>query len=141
MADAIVPIKIAFDPALEVMAAKFGLINIVAPIQDELNKILFRIESYGKQLAPVGTPESTHKKGYVGGRLRASIHTSPLQGLSGIGGMVSTNTDYAFWVHDGTRKMRARPFLQTAANLVEPNMQGLIRARLDEEFTRAFKTL
>ena len=141
MADQGVSVSMKFNPDSEVIAQKFASINLQNPTQDAINKILFRIESYGKQLAPVGTPESTHKKGYVGGRLRGSIQTSPLQGMSDIGGMVSTNVDYAIYVHEGTYKMRARPFLTAALQLVSGDMDNEIGQHLDKFLVDEFKSL
>lgn len=138
MADGDFKVNIGFNPDIMGLISQFHNVDVSAPTQDEINKTLLQIEAYAKQIVPVGTPESTHKKGYVGGRLRASIHTSP---LSPLGGMVSTNTDYAAYVELGTRKMRARPFMETAAALIIPYLEGNLGARLDQEFTKTFKTL
>lgn len=61
-----------------------------------------------KQHCPVGTPESTHKKGYVGGRLRSSIQYQRT-GMAQC--TVGTNVFYSWYVELGTYKMRAQPFL------------------------------
>ncbi len=69
------------------------------------------VEAGAKIACPVGTPESTHKKRYHGGRLRQSIrYVNRGRGHSAIGSSVY----YAGFVNDGTRKMRARPFLTNA---------------------------
>lgn len=128
MADSTVQVRIAFKPALDNMGEMFRNFKVDSPVRDEINKILLRIESYSKQLTPVDT-----------GRLRASEATSLF--TTELGGMVSTDVNYAIYVHEGTRKMKARPFMEAAANLVEPSIGGIISARLDEEFTTAFKRL
>src|SRR5713101_1225674 len=66
-------------------------------------------QGVAKKNCPVGTPESTGIKGYHGGRLRQSIHVDNSKFLEST---VGTNVYYALWVHEGTRKMRGRPFLR-----------------------------
>jgi HK97 gp10 family phage protein len=97
-----------------------------------LNEVIGNLQAYGanKQIAinnriqlagintqtaakrdcPVGTPESTHKKGYHGGRLRQSIQYKPGQMQCSVG----SDVFYALFVNDGTKKMTARPFLTNA---------------------------
>jgi HK97 gp10 family phage protein len=65
-------------------------------------------QAEAKKACPVGTPESTGKKGYAGGRLRASIMYQKVDDYSCT---VSTNVLYAPYVEFGTKKMKARPFL------------------------------
>lgn len=55
-------------------------------------------EKYAKALAPVGTPESTGKKGYRGGTLRNSItHESDEEKV-----VIGSNVEYAPYVELGT---------------------------------------
>lgn len=75
-----------------------------------------QIEGKAKQRCPVGTPESTHIKGYVGGRLRASIHT--VFERDGLVAKIGTDVYYAPYVEFGTVKMRARPYLRSSAEEV-----------------------
>lgn len=71
-----------------------------------------KAETYAKQLAPVGTPESTGIPGYRGGTLRNSItHEQWDEKTEVIGSAVK----YAPYVELGTYKMAARPFLRPAA--------------------------
>lgn len=58
---------------------------------------IFKIEREAKGQTPVDT-----------GRLRNS-YTSIFSPLKGI---LEPTADYAFWVHEGTRRMTGRPFLQ-----------------------------
>lgn len=62
-----------------------------------------KVERKAKTLCPVRT-----------GRLRASIDTEVFTTDEGIGVRVGSNVNYAHWVHDGTRRMPARPFLLDA---------------------------
>lgn len=63
-----------------------------------LTMIGIKVEKYAKALCPVGTPESTGKKGYRGGTLRNSI-TFNVQGESVT---VGSNVEYAPYVELGT---------------------------------------
>lgn len=51
-------------------------------------------EGFVKEQTPVGSPESTGIKGYVGGRLRNSIAHQTIDNTAYIG----TNVEYAIWV-------------------------------------------
>ena len=97
-------------------------------------------EGYAKRLCPVGTPESTGIKGYIGGTLRNSI-TYALDGkpatidsytdnAGNIKGhysgtamydiglsrsvYIGTNVEYAPYVEMGTSRTKAKPFLKPA---------------------------
>lgn len=89
-------------------------------------------ETYAKALCPVGTPESTGIKGYMGGTLRGSITFAtektgskaqpPATAAQGApqatpeknAVYIGTNVEYAPYVEMGTSKMKAKPFLGPA---------------------------
>lgn len=73
-----------------------------------------RVQAKARQDCPVGTPESTGKKGYVGGTLRQSIALELGVDAQGVFVRIGSNVYYAEWVHDGTSKMAGRPFLLNA---------------------------
>ena len=91
---------------LDNLKAAFGSYpEIVAPmLRDASSKSAFEVERRAKILSPVDT-----------GRLRASIATSLGIVNKGITSIVSTNVFYAIYVHEGTRRMRGRPFMRQAA--------------------------
>lgn len=60
-------------------------------IEIALEKVGLTAERYAKLACPVGTPESTGKKGYVGGTLRNSISHTHDKNTAYIG----TNVEYA----------------------------------------------
>lgn len=121
-------LKITMMPSALQLKGMFEDINLKQATQDEIISMLYIIESYAKQLSPVKT-----------GRLRASINTTPL--LNEIGGSTQTDTDYAIFVDQGTRYMRARPFMETALGLLQPSIEGKVASRLDREITDKFKAL
>lgn len=75
-----------------------------------LEKMGLAGEGFAKRLCPVGTPESTHKPGYIGGTLRNSITHRHDESAAYIG----TNVKYGPYVELGTYKMRAQPYLKPA---------------------------
>lgn len=113
------------------------------------------IEAKSKSITPVhGDPTqggiySTFTPGArpIGGTLRRSQHSAVyVDGIKiagatndengtlvpeyiprkGIAGFVGTNVFYALFVHDGTVKMDARPFLATAVAELEPDIPGYV---------------
>jgi hypothetical protein len=110
----------------------------------------FALEAAGKRNAPVrGGHRSFAPGGPVGGNLRRSIHTAVyLRGRRIAGGsdengrsipdypasdapvviVVGTNCDYGEWVHDGTSRMAARPFLAEALMETKDQAPALIEA-------------
>jgi hypothetical protein len=107
------------------------------------------LETGAKGNAPVrGGHRSFAPDGPVGGTLRRSIHAVVyLDGRRigqtgneagdalpdyvprmGIVLFVGTNSGYGFWVHEGTKKMPARPFLTEAFLELKGQAPALIRA-------------
>ncbi len=84
-------------------------------------------EGYAKQLCPVGTPESTGIKGYVGGTLRNSI-THQMEGKNAV--IIASNVHYAPFVELGTVKMRAQPYMRPAVEGHKPEYEAIARKEL-----------
>ena len=63
-----------------------------------LTMIGIKVEKYAKALCPVGTPESTGKRGYRGGTLRNSITFQVEDDVVAVG----SNVEYAPYVELGT---------------------------------------
>lgn len=70
-------------------------------LQEALLKAGFLLEGEAKRQTPVDT-----------GRLRASIYVTPRMSLGNAYVEVGPHTDYGLYVHEGTRWMRARPFME-----------------------------
>lgn len=98
-------IKRAFAMAPALMARE---------LNTSIRRVVLQIGRQSRMATPVDT-----------GRLRASTY----ERFSNLKGEVGTNTDYDFFVHEGTRFMRGRPYLRKA---VENNQTGT-----DQEFTSA----
>lgn len=121
-------IKVSIKPTPQVLAKAFMSMNIHTFMRKEVNYLAASVERFAKQLTPVDT-----------GRLRASIHYSPADLF--LTSIVSTNTDYAVFVHEGTKFMRGRPFMKYGAMFAQVNAYNDINKRLDTEFTNKFKSL
>lgn len=121
-------ISIQVKPTLDALGNAFKSVNVDSFLRDEINKIAFRVERFSKQLTPVKT-----------GYLRSSIAVGWLIGK--IGALVRANANYAIYVHEGTRRMRARPFMEKGADMTKQYIGGDITARVDQEFANAFKKL
>ena len=95
----------------------FGNLDIDNIAKRELKDTASEIEKQAKANVPVAT-----------GRLRASIKAS----ISGLEANIGTELEYARFVHDGTYKMEARPFLFSAGDSV----LEVIEDRLVDEIMR-----
>ena len=92
--------------------------EVKARIEEALEVCGGTIESYAKNLCPVGTPESTGIPDYKGGSLRSTIRhevdkNTVYIGAGGIDGIFKF-VNYSVYVELGTRKMSAQPYLKPA---------------------------
>lgn len=78
------------------LANKFKGVDLGDILQRAIQLFAFATERYSKIASPVDT-----------GRLRASINTS----LGNLQATVAPHTNYAIFVHEGTRFIRGRPFM------------------------------
>ncbi len=60
---------------------------------------------------PIGSPESTGIPGYIGGTLQSNIAVTTPETYTRDIGVDLDKVPYAWYVHDGTVKMAARPYL------------------------------
>lgn len=94
--------------------------KIVSAISIAIRKSAFLVEREAKQEAPVDT-----------GRLRASIYTDITPNVA----TISPYVNYAIYVHEGTRYIRANPFLNRASK----NAEGGIQDFFDQEINNAIQ--
>lgn len=83
--------------------------------KEVLNKLKTRklsiYEQWGMTFQRLVTKVITRDKIVDTGELRRSMTYDP---PTNKGVVVGTNKEYAIWVHEGTRKMRGRPFMKKA---------------------------
>lgn len=99
---------------------KFGDISgidMTPPMKDGALKV----QKEAKNLAPVGTEESTGIKGYVGGTLKNSIRRKTYKKQQSA--IVYTVTEYAPHIEFGTKYMKAQPFLTPAMKNLEKEIE------------------
>lgn len=89
---------------------------------EAVEKSIYYLERRAKPLTPVRT-----------GRLRASYQTM----FGTLTGALFPTVDYAIYVHEGTRYMRARPFLREAVAVSENQIQKYF----EEAINNVFKNL
>lgn len=74
-----------------------------ANIGEVFEKLMPDIARKSKELAPVDT-----------GRLRAAVHWRIEKSPGNVRGIVEDQVKYAPYVHEGTRRMKSRPFIRNA---------------------------
>ena len=133
-------ITITVRPSLAVIQKAYGNAGINNFLAKEIERITFKIMRFVKQVTPVDT-----------GRLRASIGGGGFKGGSfamGTGisvkdleGRVSTNVEYALAVHEGTKFMRGRPFMEQGVQFAKLKLEGEIKAKLDQHLVKVLTKL
>ena len=107
MADVVINI-----PNIDKVLAKLD--NAPTVIQDEadkaIKKTLIMVEAAAKPLTPIDTD-----------RLRSSYQSQ----FGKFSGLLKVATDYAVFVHEGTYKMKPRPFLQQGIEQQQGQIEGL----------------
>lgn len=127
-------ITVNITPSIQAVGKAIGDAEIDKALHDFITEFALTTERYSKQVTPVDT-----------GRLRASIGTGFLlsAGLSQGGtAVVAPHTNYAGWVHEGTRKMRARPFMQWGVEFAERRYNDKdLALRLDKKLRESLSRL
>lgn len=101
-------IQIRVNPSFQSIGHAFKLIQLGAALQRAIERFSFVIERESKKVTPVDT-----------GRLRASIVTD----IGNLRAKIAPHTNYAGFVHEGTRYMRARPFMMWGVEAAKGDMR------------------
>jgi HK97 gp10 family phage protein len=106
--------KLSADPSFDSVSRKMLLVPqiINSDMPKALKKAAFIVEGESKKLTPVDT-----------GRLRSSIYTT-VKKLSAI---VQPKTNYALAVHEGTSRMKARPFMKEGMERSESKIKRIFQ--------------
>jgi HK97 gp10 family phage protein len=108
-----IKLKIQGQKELAEIGRNAAKLDMKTPLSKAIGKASFLLERRSKKLTPVDT-----------GFLRSSIRVETLQ--SGLTAKVGPNTDYAVYVHEGTRFMRARPFMRQAVMDSDNELQKIL---------------
>lgn len=92
-------------------------------MQEAMTRIVLTVEGKAKRVTPVDT-----------GTLRRSI-THRVES-AGERGVVGTNVEYAPFVHEGTRRMAARPFLVQGMEASRTEIERILERAGVKLFTR-----
>lgn len=107
----------------------FQDIDMTEVIIPALNQMALSIERSAKQVTPVDS-----------GLLRSSIRTHA--GAVGSARTIQTDTHYARYVHDGTRYMKARPFMKWGVDQsITAWEHGRWNVTIDKELRKRLITL
>lgn len=117
-------IFVEITPDLDKLASKFGTIDVGSFLERIIVKFAFMIEGEAKRVTPVDT-----------GRLRASISTSQY----GMRAVVAPHTNYAFFVHEGTRRMKSRPFMKWGVERASRGLETLMVKDLTKHIEEKIK--
>lgn len=98
--------------------AHLALANIKSGTEKGLDTVADQTLKQAKDDCPVGTPASTGIPGYKGGTLKKSL----IKEKAVLARRLGSNVFYALFVHDGTKKMGARPFLTNAFHAKQKNL-------------------
>lgn len=120
-------INVTINPSLTAIQKAYGNAGVREFLAKEIERISFKIQRFAKQVTPVDT-----------GVLRASIVTKSLGELSH---EVFTNKEYALFVHEGTKFMRGRPFMEQGVLFTQHNLAGEISNKLDEHLVKKLTKL
>lgn len=117
-------VNISVNPPLSKVGRALKQIAQDWNLQKNIEEFAFEIERAAKPVTPVDT-----------GRLRASIMTD----IGNLTATISPHTNYAFFVHEGTRFMKARPFMKIGLERAkmklyggEPPMLAHVRSVIDK---------
>lgn len=90
-------------------------LRISRAIKRAIQKSALLVERHSKMRTPVDT-----------GRLRSSIKTT----LSGFTATINPTVDYAIFVHDGTSRMKGRPFMHWGTEDAEDKIQDVFEREI-----------
>ncbi len=117
-------VTITIKPNLTTLARKFGNVNIGSFMRDKIKELAFLVERESKKVTPVDT-----------GRLRASIGVS----LRPMSATIAPHTSYAIYVHEGTRYMRARPYMFWGARDATKGFEQKMSKELESHIQRRIR--
>lgn len=104
-----IKVDVYFDPSLDELGKRFHKVDINRAVQGAIETFAFTIERESKMATPVDT-----------GRLRSSILTD----IGNLQARIAPHVFYATYVHEGTSKMAARPFMSIGLSRAEVRLYG-----------------
>jgi len=118
--------KLEFNPSLKSVQRKMIVVPTVInnDLPKGLKKAAFIVEGESKKLTPVDT-----------GRLRSSIYTT----VKTMSAIVQPKTNYALFVHEGTRRMKPRKFMTEGLERSETRIARIFKGQIKKSISTVFK--
>ena len=120
-------IKIRIKPDVDQLVKRFeGFENILLQnLREAIWGYALLIERGAKMFSPVRT-----------GRMRSSIGINMRIADAGLSATVAPNVEYAFFVHEGTRYMKGRPFMEWGLNAYRREGEQLINNKINDAINK-----
>lgn len=118
-------ITVDFKPDVDKIGKMLESVDLVNALRDKVVQISRDIQDAAQSQTPIRT-----------GKLRSSIfvvNSSPL------GAIIKTDLNYALFVHEGTKNMRGRPFMELGAGKVEKSIDQQIADGVTKELESKIK--
>lgn len=120
-------ISVSVKPTFEALAKAISSVDVEKRMRKMMEEYAYSVERYSKQVSP-------RKTGYMMGSIRPDIGKDIEIGTH--------NVKYAYWVHEGTRFMRSRPFMKWGLEFASKKFNDKAFAdTLDDEFAKSFYKL
>lgn len=112
------------DTSISLVRINATQTRIKGALRGLIEPIALTILSYSKEAITTGLTRAIKT-----GRLRESIFAK----TSGLQGIVAPNTNYSFFVHEGTKYMKARPFMERGIELAIPKLVDIANNKFTSE--------
>lgn len=122
-----VNIQVKVNPTFQEVGKKFRNVDVKKASQEGIAELALLTERFSKIASPIDT-----------GRMRSSISTD----IGNLQAKISPHVEYAIYVHEGTRYMKARPFLSIGYSQAEMKMfsgKSPFQAHLERELDDKLK--
>lgn len=120
-------IKVQIKPNVDQLVKRFeGFEQILLQnLRDAIWGYALLVERGAKTFSPVDT-----------GRMRSSIGVTFKIADKGLSATVAPHVDYAFYVHEGTRYMKGRPFMEWGLNAYRREGEQLINNKINDAINK-----
>ena len=98
--------------------------DVIGAVSTAIKKSVYLLERASKEALTTGWTRAIRT-----GRLRAETKVQDVQPLKG---SVYSNVNYAVYVHEGTYKMRERPYFRVAADKSRPDIKRIFEGEISK---------
>lgn len=98
--------------------------DIQSALRSSIEPLSLIVERFSKEALTEG-PTRAIRSGFLRGSVRSAV--------SNLRGIIKPNTNYAGFIHEGTGRMRARPYMARGVELAVPSMQRELENRISSK--------